>query len=279
MKKHLYLFMSLAVLFFVACSDDDDSGAAFTPDGKRLIAKITDVDEDGDSDVMTFQYGKNGRMEGFLEKGYYDGEEEYSTSFSFSYSDNKIVGKMTDKYRLSEKTYTDEGTMVFNLNDQGFIADYKWEWYRSEYEEDYQETGTFVYDDEGQLIRETWKALSEGKYSEGVETEYQWSGNELISSVDINEQQHTNTYSYTYTDHENKTNIDFGRWLWEGTDFMLDCCGYTGKATSKYLPKESKRGNSSYETFEYSYDEDGYPIKIKAFEYGRLSRTLTIEYK
>ncbi len=258
LKKILYLLMALLPLWCVSCSDDDDDEPGKTKDGKRLIAKITEVNDDSYDDryETIFEYDKNARLEKIVDR-YYEDELEDEFSMTFSYSSDKIVGKGTEKWNGE----TINHTATFILNGQEYISEYKAIWSEGN-EDELQETGTFVYNNKGQLVGATI-IEEEGEYRDVVNFEYFWVNDELVKEVEDER-----VSNYSYSDKENKTNIDFFYYL-QGVEFYLECVGYVGKATSKYLPEELYHGKVSYK-----FDDEGYPIEI---EYD--DSIYTIEYE
>jgi len=265
MKKILYLLVMLLPLWCVSCSDDDDNEPGMTKDGKRLVAKITEVDRYNDNDrtETTFEYDKDARLEKFIEK-YYSGdylEEEFSVTFS--YSADKIVAKIIDggEGGVGELTHH---TATFILNGQGYISEYEVMWNPTD-EDAWIESGTFVYNSKGQVIEETYM---EDEFIGGSE-EYIWNNDELVKVIE-KEDGSTTTYSYFYTDQENKVNFDFNRLLGGlGSDYYLDELGYMGKFSSRNLPEKCKGREVSYK-----FDGEGYPVEIKHDD-----SIYTIEYK
>lgn len=273
------LFMGLMALGCISCSDDDDNAEpSFTPDGKRLVAKIREIDDDATVEV-SFQYDKNARLEKFIEKHYYDDEEENSFTCVFSYSNDKITAKSIDKYVEEGKSYTDNSVMTFTLNDRNDISEYKWiAEDRSNGEGDYEENGQYVYDSERQLTKVTWQ-VKEVEYTRRRSTdEYNWSGGIMVSGTHTENGYQTDSYAYSYSDVENKTNIDWGNYFWRGEDWLLNCFGYLGRATSKYYPLENKENNSKI-SYKYTFDDEEYPVQIEEYRGSKLECTYVIEYK
>lgn len=260
MKKILYLLVALLPLWCVSCSDDDDGEPTTTKDGKRLVAKITEVNYD-DRTETTFEYDKSARLEKVVEKYYSDDYLEEEFSVMFSYSTDKIVGKVIDggEGGVGELTHH---TATFILNGQGYISEYEIIW-NPKGEDEWMENGTFVYNDKGQLVGATI-IEEEGEYRDVVNFEYFWVNDELVKEVE--DERYVSNYSYS--DKENKTNIDFFYYL-EGVEFYLECVGWVGKATSKYLPEELDG-----EEVSYKFDGEGYPVEIE-----HDGNIYTIEYK
>jgi len=255
MKKILYLLVALLPLWCVSCSDDDDDEPGKTKDGKRLVAKITEVDHYNRIETI-FEYDKNARLEKVVEKSYYEDELEDEISIIFSYSSDKIVGKMTEKWEGKIGNHT----ATFILNGQGYISEYEIKWSPLE-DEGGIENGTFIYNDKGQLVGAN---LIEGEGVDVTNFEYSWVNDELVKEVEDGRY----VSNYSYSDKENKTNIDFYYYL-GGMEFGLDCVGYLGQATSKYLPEELDG-----EEVSYKFDGERCPIEISYDGY-----TYTVEYK
>lgn len=258
MKKILYLLVALLPLWCVSCSDDDDDEPVKTKDGKRLVAKVIEVSRYDDRFETTFEYNKNAQLEKFIEKDYIDDYLEEEFSMTFTYSSDKIVGKGTGKWDGE----TTNHTATFILNGQGYISEYEVKWNLLD-EDEWTERGTFIYNNQGQLIKAT-HTEEEENYTDITNWENTWENDELVKEV----RDGRYIENYSYSDKENKTYIDFHYFL-QGCDFYLECMGYLGKATSKYLPE-----NLDGEKVSYKFDDEGYPIEI---EY--KDSIYTIEYK
>lgn len=94
-NKWIYLIVvSVSVISFAACSDDDDDVPAFSKDGKRLVKSLTYVGEDirkVNADYPTqanFKYNGEGQMTE-IEIRYVYG----SYIYMYSVSRNKLIVK------------------------------------------------------------------------------------------------------------------------------------------------------------------------------------------
>jgi len=261
-KKILYLLVALLPLWCVSCSDDDDGEPTTTKDGKRLVAKIIEVNYD-DRTETTFEYDKSARLEKVVEKYYSDDYLEEEFSVMFSYSTDKIVGKVIDggEGGVGELTHH---TATFILNGQGYISEYEIVW-NPKGEDEWMENGTFVYNDKGQLVEETY---TESEYIDLKSFEYIWNDDELVKVIE-EENGWTTTYSYFYTDQENEVNFDFNRLLGRGSMYYLEALGYMGKPSSRNFPKKCEGKEVSYK-----FDGEGYPVEIE-----HDGNIYTIEYK
>ncbi len=266
MKKILYLLVALLPLWCVSCSDDDDDEPGKTKDGKRLIAKIIKEGDDENVEV-TFEYDKEARLKRYVEV-FLDYDDSYEDA-TFSYSSEKIVAKMKARDDADEPVA--DHSVTFVLNGQGFISEYEAIWYQGDRENEWVETGAYVYNKEGQLLNETID-MSDEEWIEIVKYEYTWVNGEMImierKKTEGYRSTHSDAYTVNYTEKENKTNIDFIRVIM-GSDVYIDCMGFAGKTMSEYLPK-SYDGEKIY----YEFDNEDYPVKI---EYG--GDIYTIEYK
>lgn len=271
----ILLMVAMCAIMFAACSDDDDT--TVNPDGKRLVSKIckeqTQAEEE-DYYELNFQYDKNGIIEKVVEIGreswdsHYD---EWTDTYSFSRSGNKLTVKNdytstdeTDKIEI--KTYTTD----YILNDKGYIFQYEW----IDEEDGERRVYKYSYNDEGQLVgctEEEHRGTSFNEYT----YEYSWSNGNLVSG--------SSYVNYTYTNEENKANIDLGA-FWGEADYdgsnynYLELFGYLGSTNKNCLYKYS--GSHDTYTYKYSFDTNGYVTKMKKYDRNsELLCTYTIEYK
>lgn len=273
MKKIFMLLVACVAMVFVSCSkDDDEDGGTTNKDGKKLVSKIrkeyTEA-EKGDYYELNFQYDKNGVIEKVVETGreswdnHYD---EWTDTYSFSRSGNKLTVKndytSTDETgKIEIKTYTTD----YILNDKGYITQYEW------IDEGDREVYKYFYNDEGQLVKSTSKYNDNDEYT----CEYGWANGNLVSDSYTN---------YTYTNEENKANIDFGAFFaeydYDSSNCYLELFGYRGKTSRNCVYNHSYYDNQFYK---YNFDKDGYVVKIQICEgsdsHYELQYTYIIEYK
>lgn len=277
----ILLMVAMCAIMFAACSDDDDTNVS--PDGKRLISKIRSVNADDELnyDEMIFQYDKNGNIEKIVEKarevdGSYD--EEWTDTYVFSRSGNKLTVKndYTRTDNKKGKTEIETYTTDYILNDKGYITQYEW---TDEFNDERIIYNTLSYDDNGLLTKRTRKE-NEGISVSEYTYEYSWSDGNLISERQLGSSYVTN---YTYTNEENKANIDLGA-FWGEVDYdgsnyaYLELFGYIGKINKNCLYEYS--GSHDTYTYKYSFDTNGYVTKMKKYDRNNeLLGTYTIEYK
>ncbi len=249
---------------FVACSDDDGNGPAFSKDGKRLVHSISYDwwEADGEKGMYYFKYDEEGRMTGIeLRSTYFDDEDEctytYAAYYTYSVSGNKLAAKYTCSD--GEETEYEEGNFV--LNKDGFVSEGE---LRNNFEGE-KEVYSYrcFYDGDRQLIRTECPAHN------GI-LEYHW---EVGNYVRINDGISFSTY--TYYDTENRCNIDFGSILsWEGLgddDLLLGVAGYLGKMSRNLMKSED------FYRYSYEFDEEGYVTEITETD-GDTRNTYIIKY-
>lgn len=268
--------VAMCAIIFAGCSDDDDT--TVNPDGKRLVSKIckerTQAEEE-DYYELNFQYDKNGNIEKIVEKGReingsYD--EEWTDTYVFSRSGNKLTSKNDYTRTDNKKGKTETETYItdYILNDKGYIFQYEW----IDEEDGERRVYKYSYNDEGQLVgctEEEYRGTSFNEYT----YEYSWSNGNLVSG--------SSYVNYTYTNEENKANIDLGA-FWGEADYdgsnynYLELFGYLGSTNKNCLYKYS--GSHDTYTYKYSFDTNGYVTKIKKYDRNNeLLGTYTIEYK
>lgn len=251
-------------LAFVACSDDDDNGPAFSKDGKRLVHSISyDYWEtDGEKGVYYFKYDGEGRMTGVEWRGtYFDDDDERTYTFTSYYTFSVSGNKLTVKYSDNKGTEYEEGNFV--LNKDGFVSEGELrENYDGEEEVSYYRC---FYNSDRQLIR------TECPLHNGV-VEYSWeAGNHVRTSYGYSPR-------YTYYDIENKCNIDFGGTILSADglgddDLFLGAAGYLGKMSRNLLKSEV-----GFCRYSYEFDEEGYVTEITEEEDDDIRNTYIIKY-
>lgn len=271
------LLVAFAAMWCVSCSNDDDD-TTVNPDGKRLVSKIreeyTDAEE-GDYYELNFLYDKNGIIEKVIETGRESWDSHYgewTDTYTFSRSGNKLTVKNdythTDETgKIEIKTYTTD----YILNDKGYITQYEW------IDDGDRDVYKYFYNDEGQLVKSTSKYNNNDEYT----YEYGWLNGNLISKRPSGSGYITN---YTYTNEENKANIDLGAFFaeydYDGSNDYLELFGYRGKTSRNCIYSHSHDNNQFYK---YTFDKDGYVVKIQICEgsdsHYELECTYTIEYK
>ena len=164
--------MMLLATVFVACSDDDKDDDK--PTGKvKLVSKIVTSNSKGTKESEeTFEYDSQGRVTKYK---YYNIDEAYSFMQKYAYGDKTITMQdYEDDELYNTITYTLENGVIVASSD------------------DYNgKPAKFLYNSDKYLV----KAEKEG-YSEILT----WSNENLLKIGD--------DMSFTYTEYENKSNID-----------------------------------------------------------------------
>ena len=194
-------------------------------------------DDDNDNE----NFGKNGKRlirEMHTEHG-------YEFFIKFDYDKDGYITKIENGYykeictisRQEKKvTYYYDGELseISTLNDKGYVISEDY-WDQEKWRKEY----TYEYDNSGQMIKEM-----------DYETE---------------DSENDGRMSYTYTEYENKSNIDLAQilYLWEDGISIADYCG----KISKNLLKSCTHTGSYWERYEYEYefDEKGYVSTIKEY--------------
>ena len=272
MRKIFMLLVACVAMMCVSCSKDDD--ATVNPDGKRLVSKIRCVDAGNELtyNETTFQYDKNGNIEKITDKGrdvdYNNNQDdEWVDIFTFSRSGNKITST-TDLTHIDNDAGTTHSEGVYmavcTLNEKGCITQYDKQ--RIDKESSERHVCKYSYDNDGQLIKQV--------YENGDTYEYTWTNGNLVSKRNLGNRYITPyTETYTYTNEENKANIDFGTFNFESTGYAdyLELFGYLGKTNKNLLKKANGR--------EYDYEFDGdYVSTVKKYRVYNGERELIETY-
>lgn len=117
MRKIFMLLVACVAMVFVSCSKDDDgeNGGTTNKNGKRLVSKITCIDEDGSSEY-TFLYASDGQIE----------KMNCIDRFGFTFESSTTLSRSGNKLTT---TYVEEDAKdvvtIYTLNDKGYVSDYK----------------------------------------------------------------------------------------------------------------------------------------------------------
>ena len=246
--------MMLLATVFVACSDDDDEKDDDKPTDKvKLVSKIVTSEQYSDETItytVTFEYDNNGKITKVVDSSIEDGEE-YTTTHTFKKEGSKFIAT----YNNGESDREDK---VFEgkYNEKGLVI-------KGSCEGDCDYTN-INYDNDNQLINTTGSIFN-----------CIWS-NGNITSID----QHGKTM-YTYTDYENKSNIDLNFQIMMIWEYDMYETSYFG-VKSKNLIATREEDNYTY-SYEYTFDKDGYVTSVKQYEVENgqkeLFITQTITYK
>lgn len=241
--KKIYLLMMLLATVFVACSDDDDDKDDDKPTDKvKLVSKIVTSNSKGTKESEeTFEYDSQGRVTKYK---YYNIDEAYSFMQKYAYGDKTITMQdYEDDELYNTITYTLENGVIVASSD------------------DYNgKPVKFLYNSDKYLV----KAEKEG-YSEILT----WSNENLLKVGD--------DMSFTYTEYENKSNIDIiSINSTEDAEFddILFRSGYFGNRSKKLILMA--KSHDRLHQYEYTFDNEGYVSNIKDIKSGY---TQTITYK
>ncbi|MCD8173113.1 MAG: DUF4595 domain-containing protein [Alistipes sp.] len=235
--KKLILLPLLALFAFASCSDDKDNEQE--NEITKLVKEVKLAWGNG-LDIYTFDYDSQDR----INKVVWTVSNENGgspTNYNYSYGNNTITVKRT------EVGYEEE-TAILTFDENGYLI---------EVEERYGdniEKYNYTYND-GYLSRVTTAEES---------LAYKWqNGNLVDSDGDI----------FTYNSIENKLNVGHNTFIEElyvkGTYFLK----IKGISDSRNYPVTSSFGAMGF-TYQYEFDEDGYPTKIISTE----NCTVTFSY-
>ncbi len=240
MKKLLLFMLPLVALSFIACDKGDGNGGDETITGK--LVKTIHYDHGSYDSTCTFTYDSQGRLTKIADE--YDGEESV---INYTYSTNRIVADW------------DDGDFIYTLNVDGYLI--KKEWERSDDYIDYSYQNGYLkqaVEDSNDAADYTWE--------NGNLVEVFWQAHGEYADTDME--------TYTYTDKENKLNLNIFEvivWDYPHEEEFLKFKG----ASPKNLPASDSNSSCTYKL-----DSDGYPTEIiKSFSDGETDTTvITITY-
>ena len=236
--------MMLLATVFVACSDDDDEKDDDKPTDKvKLVSKIVTSSSEGIKELEeTFEYDSQGRI---TKHKYYNIDEAYSYTLEYVHGDKTITMKDYEDDELYN-------TIVYTLENDMIVAS----------SDDYNgKPVKFSYSDKYLVKTE----------KEGDSEILTWSNENLLRIG--------NDMSFTYTEYENKSNIDITSINFtEDAEFndILFRSGYFGNRSKKLISTAKSEWHDLLYQYEYTFDNEGYVTTIKDIENGY---TKTITYK
>lgn len=242
--KKIFLLLALFATVVVACSDDDNDEKDKLTTKQKLVSKIVTSNSKGTKEIEeTFEYDSQKRVTKYR---YYNIDEAYSCMQEYAYGDKTITMKdYEDDELYNTITYTLENGVIVESSD------------------DYNgKPVKFLYNSDKYLV----KAEKEG-YSEILT----WSNGNLLKIGD--------DMSFTYTEYENKSNIDITSINFtEDAEFndILFRSGYFGNRNKKLLLTTKSQWHTRLCQYEYTFDKDGYVTQISEIKSGE---TQTITYK
>ncbi|MCQ2235040.1 MAG: DUF4595 domain-containing protein [Paludibacteraceae bacterium] len=251
MKKFVFplCILALSAGFFTSCDDDDDDNndngtIVINQNLKKLV--YASYDEDGAHGIR-YEYDSKGR----LVKAYWG--SQYSDVYV--YNGNTVTGT----------SFTEDWNNVLSgkLNANGFI-----ETMTSQDKNDGSvSVENFTYDKDGHMIKNTSKG--DYYYSEDI---FVWVNGDIVSGAnkyDYKESEYDEetNYSFKYTNDvvtepiENKACILFAHPYLEVLSDHISLRNLVGVA-GKHLPVSAIDNKGNENKFEWTFDADGYPIKV-----------------
>jgi len=223
-KLILLLVLPLMVLVFNSCNKDDDGGNSTRT--TKLVKQIVWLDEEGTS--YSFEYDNKGR----ITKMIYVEQGDNPYILTYEYNTNSIIAKEGNNIVI---TYT--------LNSEGYVIQEEESYSSDRYITQYSYSN-------GYLSKTTEQYYYNGNPSSTNVTNYTWENGNMIKE----ESGEYHIIHYTYTDKENKMNIN----IYDMGDYIR----FKGMTSKNYI--ESERSNDQQKLYySYVFDEDGY---LREFE-------------
>lgn len=250
MKKFIFplCILALSAGFFTSCDDDDDDNndngsIVINQNLKKLV--YASYDEDGAHGIR-YEYDSKGR----LVKAYWG--SQYSDVYV--YNGNTVTGT----------SFTEDWNEVLSgkLNAYGFIETMT----TQDKNDGSVSVENFTYDKDGHMIKNT----SKGDYYYSEDT-FVWVNGDIVSGTskydDSSVYDEEINYSFIYTNDvvtepiENKACILFAHPYLEVLSDHISLRNLVGVA-GKHLPVSAIDNRGNENKFEWTFDADGYPIKV-----------------
>jgi len=212
---------------------------------KRIIKRDFSFDDD---EIFIYKYDAQGRLEKITSMGPEIKPDNYD--YYFSYDKDGNLSYIKDLYVDDNNSL--QGEYFFEYKDKTTIV-VKEIAYKGEFVSTYYFTLTL--DANGRLIK---KVREEDGYYQIFE--YDAIGNIIKSSGELIDKPDGKIYTYDYTYDDKKsefTNQGFPLWYWA---FSLDPDYDTYPGINNVL--ETKENGKVFMSFQYDYDEDGYPTTV-----------------
>lgn len=283
MKGKIVFVIFLLSTSLCSCStNDDDDNFEVKPTGTKVISSILLSYEDGASGNMAYNYNSDGELIKMESNYIYykvDGTlvEELSV-FDIAYGINEVV--LTFRGDFISEDY-DEHKMTHILNSEGLVSEINKERkdIDSEGNEDvvssqvlltYNNGGylTMTVDDDFEPLTYTWSSDSDN----------------IVKTIYGTVTPEINTISYT--DFVDKTNLDLNsiiETIYEPNIYFPGMIKKIGKRGENHILKQVARKEFENEltgdmawsenisTYTYTFDKDGYPIKVDVSEISKFS--------
>lgn len=258
MKKFIFplCILALSAGFFTSCDDDDDdnndNGSIVINQNLKKLVSSTYV-EDGHELETKYEYDSKGRL---IKSHDTFGTEEYA------YNGNSVTGTSVTE------DWNEVGSGKLNVN--GFIETITLQDKIS----GSVIVNEFTYDKDGHRIKNTYKENSKdhSDYSESI---FVWENGDLISGTEKVHDEYDDghvyddeiSYTFKYTNDvvaepiENKACILFDSPYVTGLGSTASSRNLYGVA-GKHLPVSAIESDGNENKFEWTFDADGYPIKL-----------------
>lgn len=242
MKRILSLLgiLIIAAGMLSSCSKEEEANSDVDIPQKKLVKLVTN-----NMNSFVYKYDSKGRV---FSATIYD-ENEPSMYYFYSFDNEKIMESMYSRQKNLDESR--ESILSLELNSDGFLK-YKYYPDKSFYE--------YKYDNEGHLITEILRNIDAAHYI----TQYEWENGNLVKSSTYKFENPNVETSFTlkYTDDlhptaiRNKAKINLYN-LFSFINYEFSIVGNP----SKDLPISVDYGPFE-ETFEWTMDDDGYPVKM-----------------
>lgn len=275
MKTKTKVWTALAAIFgvmcIVSCSDNDNGGDPEPGPDNGTTALVSKIESSDGNTAIKFEYDAQDRLS---KMSWQSSEDNDNWDITYSWAANKVVVKYGDDPDITCSLGSD-GTInsaIAHYESGTITENYKYGWNNQGPSVDYYECRYEDHDSWNQACRVKW-------YNGCVAKVYQV-------------ENETNNTQYSYTNIENKINVDLAEIIDEGT-FQSELSSYIyprsagfGGVADKYLPSRivDAWGDGKYTTtdVEYTLNDRGLPIAviINSNDNGETERvTFKITYK
>ncbi|RPD96184.1 hypothetical protein EGM88_10475 [Aureibaculum marinum] len=249
MKKYYILTIIISVLILTNCTSSDSDINDKTPKKYYRLVKETEYNSDGTiEDILTYSYNENG----YLIKAVEQSGNDILVS-NLNYIDNKISSIVYTGNQRIDFIYENNIISSYTSNLDGDNLVYK-----------------FTYNDNNQIINKL--AFNEGKLSNERKFKYYSNGNLAQEIFEYND-------GYTFQEdfeYDNKKNPHY-------LSYPLGLITIEPISENNVIKKTRvssyPTNNKSIITFEYEYNDKGYPIKMIEYVDGDVENTTEYEYK
>ena len=239
------LLAGMLGLALPGCGNDDDNEVSVSPDGKRLVSKITCTDNSGgkDNDSYTLSFGYTN--DGVVNLVKMENPEGDWDSYAYTEANGRLDIMETYRYTYEDEVESGTEHIRCTLNGDDYVTKLDGE------DEGYTFVYTYEYNAAGYCTAYSYNGKQQRTYT------YQ-DGN-VTAGGD------SSTEKYTYSPVENKANLDFLHLFaqtYAEDDYFLALTGRLGKPAKNLLASMERYGNKYAHKLEYEFDKDGYVTAI-----------------